>query len=421
MTRLAFGSFAASGGAGSGNPGVNSDGFTVVGSPTVIASPFASSSSANALECVVSGASDTYVLQAQTITNNRGYYLRARVRISAAPAITTPLLGVGTPAIANVNAISLAVDTSRGIWLWGNGAVRDVVGPTLAVDTDYLLELFVQYNTAGNETVTGRVDGVQFATFIGALTNTIPTVGLFLGVAGTAAMTARYTDWALNDDQGATDNSWPGNAQIAMLLPVSDDAGNSTISADAWRAGNTGTTNLWDAVNNTPPTGTTSPGTTATQIVCDTPSTARNYTTVTETYASKLAAGDTITVVQGVVVHGESVTTGTKTGACTILANPASGASTSFTYGNDQGAVGAFALTQWAIARAPAVSSPTPTRSTGASLRVTADTNTRNVDVCFMGVYVEYIPAAVAAFDPSTARPDAQAAVTFAGYQYGGY
>lgn len=391
MSRLAFGAFGAS--------SLEIDGVSAgFGTPTIVTSPF-TGGGAFAAQCVVSGATATTVRYALSQVSGRGYYARARVRISATPAADTILIAsTGTaPSSAALMGLVLA-SGSRDIRIWAGSAARDVAGPTLAINTDYLLELYVKYDTAGNETVTGRVDGVQFATFTGAISASAG-VDVSFGVSASANMTAHFTDWAVNDDQGADNTSWCGDARTAMLLPASDDAGNSFIGIDGWRAGLGGVTNLFAAVDNTPPTGTTSPGSSATQIVCDTPSVARNYVAVTAAYSTVLAAGDTINVVQGIVAHGESVTTGTKTGTIDLFANPAGSVSGSFNYGADAGAVGAWP-SLWVVLRTGQVIAPTPTRSSGASFRVTAAASTRNVDVCFMGVYVDYTPAVAAADRP---------------------
>lgn len=396
MSRLAYGAFGAN--------SIQADGFTLVNVPTIVTSPF-TGGGPYALQ-VVGTTAQVLATYAQTLVAGRSYYMRARVRISGTPTTTTLLLGFGvntTTATATNFGVGLVAGT-RDVRLWA-GSARGAVGPTLAVNTDYLLEVQAIYDPAGsgNDTIAVRVDGVLVDTFTGAIILG-PAGGIFLGLSPNAGITAHYTDWAVNDDQGGNNNSWCADARTAMLLPVSDDAPNSTISADAWRAGNTGTTNLFAAVDNAPPTGATSPGTTVSQIVCDTPSVARNYVVVTAAYSTQIAAGDTINVVQGIVAHGESISTGTKTGTCDLFANPAGSVSGSFNYGNDAGAAGAFP-TLWTSTRTPPVIAPTPTLASGASIQVTAAVATRNVDVCFMGAYIDYTPAVVTA---ATAPPPFQ-------------
>lgn len=385
MTRLSFGAFGAN--------SIQLDGLSPTGTPTVVASPF-TGGGPYAVRCVGTTSLQNVFSSSFAYVIDRGYYLRARVRISATPSANTFLLGIGDVNPATASAFGLALASgSRDIRIWGGGAARDVAGPTLAVDTDYLLEVYMFYSAAGNDTITGRIDGTQFATFTGALTASFGNTPYF-GISANAGITAHYTDWAINDDQSGTDDSWCGDARTAMLLPVSDDTVNSSpFSADSWRLANSGTSNLFTAVDNTPPIGVATPGTTspASQIVCDTPSVDRNYVAITETYDAKIPASATIPLVQVIVGHAESVNTGTKSGIVQLSANP-SDAGTVFTYGDDVGAAGTWA-TNWRVARGAATIGTSVTRGTGASVLAHVNANTRNVDVCFLGAYVEYVPA----------------------------
>lgn len=390
MTRLAFGAFGAN--------SVEADGFTLSGVPTVVASPF-TGGGPYAMEAVGT-ATAVYALYTAGIVGNIGYYVRTRFRTSGSPAVDTYVMSVGQPTTTNAASMGLAILAGTlSLRLYGNNAVRGTTGVTLLANTDYLIELFVEYNIGGgaNETITGRVDGVQFDTVTASIAGTVPpTFGL--GLSANAGITVHYTDWAINNDQGADNNTWCGDARTTLLLPVSDDGANSFIGADGWRAGNSATTNLWDAVNNTPPTGAASPGTTASQIVCDTPSTTRLYVAISATYDSVLAAGDTLNCVQGLAATGESIATGTKAGPVDLFANPVGAGTTNFNFGNDVGADGTFP-TNWYVIRTAVEVAPSVTRSSGVKLRIGEGTNTRSADVCFMGVYVDYTPA-VAAYAP---------------------
>lgn len=395
MTRLAFGAFGAN--------SIEADGFTATGAPSVVASPF-TGGGPYALRCVATTIA-TYVLFAWSTVSARGYYLRARVRISGTPAADTLLMGLGQTVFSNAPSMGIGLaNGSRDIRLVADGALQGAAGPTLAVDTDYLFEVFCMQNTSGSDTVTGQLDGVQFATATGAFSNVLPA-NFGFGLSANAGITAHYTDWAINDDQGADNNSWPGDARTALLFPVSDDTIKSNIGADAWRAGNTGTTNLFAAVDDVPPIGAASPGTTSSQVVCDTPSVGRNYVPVTETYNSKVGANDTINVVQAVIAEGESVSTGTKTGNVDLLDNPVNAGVANFTYGNDLGAVGTYP-SNWQAARSVPTVAPTVIRTSGVSIRAQMFSSTRNADICFMGAYVDYTPAAAGKAPPP--RPLAQ-------------
>ncbi len=395
MTRLAFGAFGAN--------NANIDSISLQTDATIVASTFTGGGPYE-LQVVGNTANHhgSYVI---SLTNNVGYYMRARVKLSGTPSADTFICGFNTTSLTTQSAFGIYLASGSMVArLWAGGALRGVAGPTLVANTEYLFEVYALYNATGtlDDTVSARIDGTVIDTVTGAFTASPTGANIVMGLSANAGITAHYTDWALNDDQGASDNSWPGDARVAMLLPVSDDTGNSFIGVDGWRLINSGTTNLFSGVDNTPPTGIASPGSGTSQIVVDTPSVARNYVAVTNTYASVMAAGDTITHVQGVIAHGESITTGTKAGTTDLFANPAGGSNTAFNFGNDAGGDGTFP-TLWIVTRTPLALAPTPTRSSGASIRITAAISTRNADVCFMGVYVEYVVAVIAA----DARPPA--------------
>ncbi len=386
MTRLAFGAF------GANNNTI--DGLTFGSGVTIVASTFTGGGPYELQ--VVGSASNISGFLGISQTSNVGYYMRARVRLSGTPAADTLICGFGLSTLATIGNFGIYLASgSMSARLWAGAAVRGVAGPALVANTDYLFEVYALYNATGtlDDTISARINGVTIDTVSGAFATAAPGA-IFMGLSANAGITAHYTDWAVNDDQGASDNSWCGDARVAMLLPVATAVAQSDTGADAWRLANSSTTNLFDGVNNTPPIGVASPGTTspASQIVCDTPSVARNYTANTATYDSVMAAGDTITHVQGVVAHGESITTGTKTGTCDLQANPAGGSTTAITFGNDAGGDGTWP-TLWSVSRTPISLAPSVTRSGGVNVRVTAAIATRNSDVCFMGAYVEYVVA----------------------------
>src|SRR5213079_3376565 len=73
-----------------------------------------------------------------------------------------------------------------------------------------------------------------------------------------ASKVLNIDDVAINDISGTTQTSWPGEGNIVLLKPTSDN------QIGSWTGGAGGTTNLWDAVNNTPPVGITGGSNTAT-------------------------------------------------------------------------------------------------------------------------------------------------------------
>lgn len=199
---------------------------------------------------------------------------------------------------------------------------------------------------------------------------------------------AYFDDWAVDD------TTYPGDSVIKLLLPTSD---HSRLN---WTAGAGGTTSLFDAVDNIPPVGVASASETNTSNVESNSSTGTaTYEADLPTYASIGINTGEIKTLRSVIVHGEDIATGTKT-ASALLQNPFVGLGT-FTFGGDAGAHGAYSGGLWKVAET-FQDSPTPSMVAANWIQVKkTDTTTRVGCICFMGLYVEYIPTVVAAPIPS--------------------
>jgi len=204
-----------------------------------------------------------------------------------------------------------------------------------------------------------------------------------------------FDDWATNDNNGADQNSWPGAGSVVLCKPISDSQDGS------WTGGAGGTgIDLSLAVSSTPPVGTAAE-TNTTQIESvdssgdnATDEYRANLTTYTD---AGIGASDTINVLHPLINHGEDVSTGTKTGSFGLQSNPSQTYAT-FTFGDDVGGLGTFP-TNWRTKLSSPVYSPSVTKGSSPVLAVRkTDTGTRVASVDFMGLNVEYVPAA---FNPT--------------------
>lgn len=114
--------------------------------------------------------------------------------------------------------------------------------------------------------------------------------------------------------------------------------------------------------------------------------------------AAQFSRAATVRVVQQVIVHGEDVTTGAKTGTFAMVSNPAITAANVLgpslsNFGPDAGgAVGTYP-TNWVVQRGAMTYRPVIAQSTKPVGRISkSDTGTRAADLCFMGLMVEYFP-----------------------------
>jgi len=212
------------------------------------------------------------------------------------------------------------------------------------------------------------------------------------GVFG-AKDTVADTYTAYFDDIGYDDSSLPGAGRVALLVPVSDSARDTL-----WTGGAGGTTNLWNAVNNIPPIGTSSE-TDLTQIEH-----AGGAAGTTDKYNANmgkpggaggyLEAGiglySKINGVQPIICSGEDASAGDKLLNFINLSNPTTTNVTNSNIGT--GALGVFP-SNWYSLRAPVLSSPAiDLKVVPVMTVIRPETASRVASVCFMGIYVDYTP-----------------------------
>lgn len=193
------------------------------------------------------------------------------------------------------------------------------------------------------------------------------------------------------DDFAGDNANWVGPGKVGLLVTDSD------ISNTNWRAGAGGLNGLYLALNNLPPAGVASANETdGTNIESASNTGTANYSVRTIPYSGLgISSGDTINAIWQIILEGEDINTGTKSGTFELTANPVVGA-TSFSFGNDGGAHGLYsdrANTKW-VNHSVVTQTPSVTLGTGATVKlVKTDTTTRVGCVCFVGVYVDWTPA----------------------------
>lgn len=157
--------------------------------------------------------------------------------------------------------------------------------------------------------------------------------GWITGSTGSPNADLMIDDEIVNDTVGVYQNYWPSDSEHVI-----DRFGISDNAIMGWLRGDAGNTNLWDAVDNVPPSGN-STETATTNIYNVTSSTVENYDVDLQDYtAAGVPTGATITVIQNYVRHGEHAATGTETGGLQLMDNPGEPSEKSFTFGFDLGA-----------------------------------------------------------------------------------
>ncbi len=334
-------------------------------------------------------------------TNGRNYFARGYVRfpsslgLAATSVMSLYSSGDSGPQVfwdPVASTLQLRDSNSTAI---GNSVI-------ISLNTWYRIELRFKYNADATTEVEFRLDGVSIASQTAGLGNGPPTKLIF-GWVDTVLVGSdliNFDDIAVNDDQGTSQNTWPGDGHIVLLLPTSDN------SAGSWKAGSAGSASangaLFNGIDNTPPVGAAS-AMAVTAGISNNVSGATNPNgdfNMTTYAAAGVPDGARINVLQQVIVHGEDVATSTKTGTFTIVSNPAQGSTTNVADGATavfgpagSGAVGTYP-TNWIAQRGPALYDLVVVRATAPVARITkVDTGTRAADVCFMGILVDYSDA----------------------------
>jgi hypothetical protein len=329
----------------------------------------------------------------------RSYFFRAYINIESNVGGLTTIMSLSASG-AGFNA---RLDASRLLSLYTQAGVQiGSASAALTIGQWYRVELRMKVGTGATDEAELLLDGVQVAVSTTQnVTDSAPTSAILNNGGGS---TIYYDDLALNDDQGASQNTWPGDGKVVLLLPISDNA-----RAAKWTGGIGGTTNLFAAVDNTPPVGKLSASATDTTQIEHAGSAAgttdaydANMTTYT---TAGIAAGDTINTIHFIEADGEDIATGTKLLNFEVLSNPVIASPGNVTAGSDVGACGTYP-TNWTVHASPPVYNPSVTVGTSPVMRARRpETASRVASVCFMGMYVDFTPVAIVAAIPHSWIP----------------
>jgi len=242
-------------------------------------------------------------------------------------------------------------------------------------------------STTGASVPLLQVDGTTALTAISADGG---VVNFKVGLVGTEASAIDlYFDDIIDDNAG-----FLAPSKVALLLPISDNA-RTTL----WTGGSGGTTNLYDAVNNTPPVGSaTESDTTQIEHAGGAAGTTDAYDANMTTYTTAgVGASDTVIALRGVIAWGEDIATGTKLLSWSGVSNPSwtGESSIDVSTGHGSGAVGTYGTgtDYWNERQSAVVTSPSVTLGTSPVMRVVRpETASRVASVCFMGMYVAWTP-----------------------------
>lgn len=151
-------------------------------------------------------------------------YSRVFVRISANPSVALACLQLIDSGFAGPGAIKISA--AGKLQLFDNvGQVGSDSATALTPGVWYMVECAAQVNGTTTGYVEGRLNGVSFASTNAGRNNGVGLRDLRVGIASSAAPTATIyvDDIAVNDNSGATNNSWVGaipSPAVNTVLPA---------------------------------------------------------------------------------------------------------------------------------------------------------------------------------------------------------
>lgn len=177
---------------------------------------------------------------------NRGGYLRVYLRIGTLPGTTIQILRFSSSANAHLSSIRLHSDGTLSLH---NAAGTQVGSATAALSTGvwYRLEL-KNDSTNATGTIAGVLDGSQFASGNNSSRGSWARV-LWGVITPSTTCDLYFDDVALNDDQGASQNSYPGSGKLIPMYP------NAAGDSNQWKntAGSAGSSSNYQLVDETTP------------------------------------------------------------------------------------------------------------------------------------------------------------------------
>lgn len=366
---------------------------TVGTAPTFVTSPVRSG--LYALKVTTQGSSFGWSL---TGTTTQSFFGRTYMYMqTAAPSVASEVFIVqGLSGATFVRIASITISTG------GVPSVLDSTGATvctsssaLSANTWYRLEISLNMSTGACELL---VNGTSVATGTGTLGSHGPA-RLLVGAGGSSALTnpLYFDDVAFNDSSGTSQTSYAGEGKVVILWPKSDS------SNTGFTGGAGGTTNLYDAVNNAPPLGNSTP-TNATQLKQTTANTTDNYQPTLGAYTDTLGtattggggglgASDTVTLVYAFARANAAVglTTSFSAGVSGV-SNPAVTEVTAIPTRSTS--ITTEPSNTWGTIWTAAVISPTVTLSSSPVIEIRRNTTTAGtLSVDQMGLMTEYVAA----------------------------
>lgn len=335
---------------------------------------------------------------------DQSYFFRSYFRFQTTPTGTSRPFAICTSAGGLIAILELVNGTNVLRLLNGSGVVQTTGTIALTAGVWYRIEISIDVPASGNTPIEVRIDGVTALSGSFALGNTAPGQFRFGVVGGNLGgiVSTNHDDVAINDEQGADQNSWPGEGAVYALLGVSDPG--TGVATANWTKPGGATTNRHTSVGK--PLVYQADST----VVGDAEKFVRNPTNATSQFeievsdytSAGIPAGDKIVLVQPVAGTGSTSATDTA-GSITCTSNPSFATKAMTTFDNG---VASATVTTWPRADGNISYNPTVTRGTRPKVMLVKNAANRIVMCNMLALIVETKP-------PVTQYGASSLAVTF--------
>lgn len=185
---------------------------------------------------------------------NRTYYMRANFYVASGTLTGSPgFFGVANDTAAQYVGVTLKeADGHLSLEVDGAGGVFSSDLGVCPRDQWFSLEFSLRMNSSGNDVAEARIDGVAVGSQISQNIGTTATERVYAfytdpaETGGANGVDMWMGDLTVNDDQGSSENTWPGIRQIYLAMGTSDNAVGTGFEAPQTTGSDT--TNLFASV-----------------------------------------------------------------------------------------------------------------------------------------------------------------------------
>lgn len=184
--------------------------------------------------------------QVYTSNQNKGAYLKGDLNIATLPGTTIQILRFSDTSNAHLSSLRLHSDGTLTLHDASNAQVGSA-SAALSTNTKYTIEI-KNDSTNATGTLDCRLNGTSFASGNNSSRGSWARI-LWGAITPNSTCSIKWDNIIINDDQGASENSWAGFQQTITLFPNAQGEANQWLKT----AGGAGDSSNYQLVDDVPP------------------------------------------------------------------------------------------------------------------------------------------------------------------------